>query len=706
MRPLSALLVSSLLLAGASFAQSPAPTAAGVSVSEDGATVTYDATFFIQYEPLTALDMLRWIPGTGDIVPEGGGGGGGNQARGFGSGGDQVLINGKRLSGKSIDISAAVQRIQARSVDRIEVIRGTTSGLDVRSRGLLVNIVLSEEADRGSATWQMHAGDYHEAGTAYDGLISYSRRLGDFNYLLSAEYGPFNRGTSITREETFFAPGTDEIIERRMSIGPRLNENLRLNASGSWTFDNGDILNLNAQFEDASEDEKETTMADVVGVPGTEIAVDTTIEDEIAWEFGGDLDNSIGSGTLKTRLILTREDEEERETVQQTSTVPGDLPEEAFVFSEEERGESILRTSYSWPALFGQTLELGVEGARNTLDANVQLFEQQPDGSLVEVPVGNASSKVVEDRYEVFSTLFWNLSTNQVLEAALNFEVSTIEQTGIDVSNSRRFEFLKPRFDYRLDLNERDQLRATLERTVSQLDFGDFVSSFDRDDDRIDGGNPDLVPEKAWEWALTFEHRLEANAGLVSGRVFYNDIEDHIDRIQVAENISGTGNIGAAEEYGIELRGSLQLGMIGLDGAVIDVVYTRRETSAIDPFTGDERPISNRPEQEGELKFRHDIPSLNFNYLIDLRWRGRRYENDISFREVQFDRRPRTNITAQYRFSESLNLFMQARVPDRYAQRREREFFVGNIADGNPLRDEVRDQYFEPEYILGLRGQF
>ena len=49
----------------------------GITTSEDGATVSYDARFFDQYSPITAQDMLRWIPGTADIVPQGGGGGGG-----------------------------------------------------------------------------------------------------------------------------------------------------------------------------------------------------------------------------------------------------------------------------------------------------------------------------------------------------------------------------------------------------------------------------------------------------------------------------------------------------------------------------------------------------------------------------------------------------------------------------------------------------
>ena len=65
-----------------------------------------------------------------------------------------MLINGKRISGKSNDIGSAMQRIQASIVSRIEVIRGTTAGLDVRSEGTLINVVLTEELSGGPGSWQ------------------------------------------------------------------------------------------------------------------------------------------------------------------------------------------------------------------------------------------------------------------------------------------------------------------------------------------------------------------------------------------------------------------------------------------------------------------------------------------------------------------------------------------------------------------------
>ena len=181
---------------------------------------------------------------------------------------DQVLINGKRISGKSIDISSAMERIQASIVSRIEVIRGTSAGLDVRSEGTLINIVLTEDVPGGSGSWQLHSGFYGDS-PEYDGLVSYSNSAGKLNYLVSAEYGPYNRGRNEDRFEEFFTPDTNTLFEQRDISKPELEQELVLNTSGSWSFDNGDVLNLNARIADKEEEETETTVVTVVGDPDT-----------------------------------------------------------------------------------------------------------------------------------------------------------------------------------------------------------------------------------------------------------------------------------------------------------------------------------------------------------------------------------------------------------------------------------------------------
>lgn len=126
-------LLCSVAFPGAAFAQSS---------NDDQSVVTYDKEYFIKYDPVTLFDMLQRVPGVQAILDanrrQGGGGGsggtnrGGQQERGFGSGGDQILINNKRLSGKANNISDTLARISATTVERVEIIRGASSDLDVQ----------------------------------------------------------------------------------------------------------------------------------------------------------------------------------------------------------------------------------------------------------------------------------------------------------------------------------------------------------------------------------------------------------------------------------------------------------------------------------------------------------------------------------------------------------------------------------------------
>lgn len=680
---------------------------AAVWTSEDGSIVTYEALYFQKYQSVTVNDLLRWVPGGAELIPDSGGGNfSDDDKRGFGSSGDQILINGKRLSGKSNDIGSALQRIQASAVERVEVIRGTTAGLDVRSEGTLINIVLSEQLSGGAGSWQIHSGFYGTDSPELDGLLSYSSSAGRVNYLVSAQLGPYNRGNEIDRYQKYLEPGTRTVTERRESRTPQLQEAVILNSSLGWEFANGDELNINARLADREYNENETTQVSVVGDPSAVTLGYFSAEDGLDWELGGDYEHSMGPGTLQTRVIYTRKDEDETERVSLTSTDPGNVPGESAIETDELQTEAIIRSSYTWPVVPGQTLELGAEGAQNTLEKEVALFEVLPDGMLVPIDVFNANSDVNEDRFEFFSTHFWQLGNALALESALNVEYSKISQEGADVDNARSFTYVKPRFDLSWDIDDANQLRGTVERTVSQLDFGDFVASFDNDDDQVDAGNPDLEPEKAWTYKLNYLHRLASDKGVFEAQLFFVDIEDHIDNIRVTDTLSAAGNIGDAERLGLTLKGSLRLAALGIDGAVLDASYTVQDTETTDPFTGARRKMSGQNDQNYSINYRHDIPAWRFNYNIEIDWSGKSRVNDINFRDVSKSVNPRTHVGMQYRLTDRLVLWFDTRIVFDGHSRRIRNRYAGNVADGNLQRVEVRNQYYRREHILGLRGQF
>ena len=73
--------------------------------------------------------------------------------RGFGSSGTQILINGKDNLQKSNSIYKTLERINADSLIRIEVIRGSEAELDVRSDGVIVNIIVDSSLSKSLETW-------------------------------------------------------------------------------------------------------------------------------------------------------------------------------------------------------------------------------------------------------------------------------------------------------------------------------------------------------------------------------------------------------------------------------------------------------------------------------------------------------------------------------------------------------------------------
>ena len=165
-------------------------------IARDDATITYPASYFDQYNLLSVSDMLDRIPGInvarqGSLSGRSGPGSSqGSDRRGLGLGGDQVLINGRRITGKENEGNSQLSRIPANQVERIEIIRGTSGELDVRGATQIINIVLLEVQSRSSLAYEVNTDHYHD-GEIKPGLkLSLSGQTGNFDYLISGESEP------------------------------------------------------------------------------------------------------------------------------------------------------------------------------------------------------------------------------------------------------------------------------------------------------------------------------------------------------------------------------------------------------------------------------------------------------------------------------------------------------------------------------------
>jgi len=355
-------------------------------------------------------------------------------------------------------------------------------------------------------------------------------------------------------------------------------------------------------------------------------------EDQTAlkWEAGGDYTTTLGNiGTWKTLFIINR-DRIDKQSLLTDVLASVSVPD----FRNDEyrvKKEKILRSSLTRNITDQQILEVGVEAAVNNYDT---IFTQEDYVSGVYELDSFDDVAVSENRYELFANHTYNISSKIVLQSSLVGEFSkisslTVPLIGANIERSKKFQFLKPRVDFRYDFTENDQFRASVERKVSQLDFQNFVSKYDVGLDLVRLGNTGIVPEKSWNYNLTYEHRLPNDAGALQVEFFYRDIKDYIELVDFTEffdtnglpiaradidPISVSGNIPTAKAYGIKTTGNLRLGLIGLPEALLSVDYKWEKNEVRDQFSGVLRPFKWSREHEITFNFRHDVTKWGMSY--------------------------------------------------------------------------------------------
>lgn len=696
---------------------SPSPEAQ----SESTGTTVYDEAYFAQYDVQNAQDMLRRIPGVSSILSSLGRG---SNQRGFGSGGgDQILLNGRRFPGKANDTSRTLSRLRADRVERVELIRGSRPDIDVQSSGLLVNIVLREGATlSGGGTFEVAARGNDEGALGVDGLATYASSTGRLGYNLGLERSIWAAGgggggggggswTNRFRDETYLYPdGT--IQELRPQYSTR--DYTRWVLTGGLTYDlaGGARAQLNGFFESA--DSLMLHLTSLTRFDQQEVEIDSALEEQTrdngpttTLEISGEFTTSLGGGDLTVLLLGNSRNEP---TLDDRIRIRGDdVREISRSDTDLQQTEYIGRVQYSFPLSSTLGLNVGGEGSQNKLRQYLRpFFDLDDDGTVEPVVIPTANARVKELRGEAFLEARWNPNPALSFSGALNYEHSKLTTNSI-FNAGRTLGFLKPRLDVRYTPSTAGVLRLLVEQEVSQLDFGNFVPRYNLRDDRIDAGNPGLLPEKIWNFELGYEHRLPNDLGVVSGMLFYQDITDPIDSIpllQGPELVSAQGNLDHATSYGIEAEASIRLVPLGLRDAVLTVTGELQKSSVTDPFTGELRRLDMDSIYEFTIGYRHDVRSINLSYGFDYRNRGvSRIQSDLFSRDL-FRPGPSLSAFAEKRLSERFVLRAEAQNVIGGNEYRERQIFAVNQIDGLIRRLDRYREFRDMRYAVILKGTF
>jgi hypothetical protein len=587
------LIVPALLLAHAT-------TLAAQETGAGGRTV-YQAAYFTQFSPSTGLDIVRRVPGfTLDL--------GQQEVRGFSQAAGNVVINGSRPSAKTDTLETILARIPASQVARVEVGPGDLFGSDFSGKPQVVNLVL---ISTGGLSGTLNATVRHDftGQITPDGNVSVLYRRGASTFNLAGGYA--NQHTPEEGYDRVTSLPSGDLLEFRRKFNDIADH--EGNISGAWGHDGGENRTAHANFRWARGAFLLDQTNHVIPALGLE-RHDVLSQDYLRrnFELGGDVTRPLWGGGIKLIGLITR-------NKQLNDDISLNRLDEDHVlggFSQDndsQRNETIGRLVWNRSNLRGWSVETGGEGALNTLDSDVNLYllDSQGGRTRIDLPVDQA--KVTEWRGEVFVNGGRSLSPTLRMDLGLTWEISKLTVTG-DTDARRVLNFLKPKavFDWK---KNKWHAQLSLQRTVAQLNFYDFVSSAELTNDRVDAGNADLVPQRAWELLATVERPILGD-GLAKIEAGYNLISQVQDRVPLEGGFDAPGNLGTGRQAFVRATLAAPLSRFGIKGGRLDLTGTLQDTSVEDPYTHQKRSFSNYTKWEFEGSFRQDLDKFAWGFTV------------------------------------------------------------------------------------------
>ncbi len=582
-------------------ASDSAPMAQGAG----GRSTVYQATFFTQFAPSTALDIVRRVPGF--VLEETN-----NDVRGFSGTAGNVVLNGARPSSKAESLAAMLARIPARRVLRVEVASGDLYGSDYAGKSQVANVILSREGGldgniKGSLV-RIHD------GTVFGNV--------EASALLRSDSSSFSLSGSTARVRTVEV-GFDDI--HRFSDGTRLEFRDKVNnirqkdpfIAASWSSEGGADRSAHVNLRYAPSRFNLFQTNHVTPLSGA-IRDDRLTQDyrNTGYEIGGDVTRPLAGGAIKFVALANRRDRDNFDTSFNRvsgATIGG------FEQSQDARYDEVLgRLSYSHGKVLGFAAEAGAELAYNRLENATELFLLGAGGarSRIDLPIDFAT--VDELRSETYLNLGRQLPGGLRIDTSFAYETSRLNVGG-DTSARRELHFFKPGLTLDWKNKQGWHVQASIRREAAQLDFYDFISSAELANGRVNGGNADLVPQSSWEARLTVE-RPVLGRGLVKLVLGHDWVSQLQDRVLTPDGFDAPGNLGNGTRRFARLTFDAPLDKLGIKGMQLKLEGGVQKSEVRDPLSGAMRSWSGFwPEWNWLAELRRDHARWSYGATVQHR---------------------------------------------------------------------------------------
>jgi hypothetical protein len=705
----STVALSAIAMAAPAFAQiATAPAQSTAPPAKNGRTTVYEAAYFAQFAPRTAYDIVQHVPGFQLDLGSTQSATGSVDVRGFAGTAGNVVLNGSRPPTKAETLDTTLQRIPAQRVIRVELGAGDLYGSDYAGKSQVLNIVLSDvggfDANITASAMRRYQG-FIQPNVSANAVL----KRGPSTFNLSAGTGfnkQFEEGT-----DTLVDTATDDLVEFRRKHNEYSNKNPFV--AGAYILDNGTnkTVRINVRWQPNRFDLLQRNRVTPSNAPAHD---DNLIQDysDPLIELGGDVTRPLAGGAIKFVALATRRKRDDVDTYIQRDGLLQDDGQVNGGFEQTikaKRNETLGRLSWTRSNLAGFSFEAGAEGAYNTLDDHVDLDAIDENGDRVPIELSIANATVKEKRGEIYISVGKTLSPALRLDGGVNYEFSNLKVRG-DAIADRTLKFLKPNLTLDWKMGRGWHSQFSIKRTVAQLDFYDFISVGDLSTRRINGGNAELQPQRAWEFRATVDHPLFGD-GLFKLDLGHDLVSMLQDRILICDEVDhpgdpnfcsdAPGNLGTGKRWFANLTLDAPLGMLW-KGLRAKLTSTVQRTRVEDPISGQQRNWSGFfPEWQWDLTVRRDAGSLSYGFEV--------FDNQhfTFFRTDEFDTNfngaPGWNAFVEYRPSSRTSLTLDV---NHVFGKRNRLLFRPNRAEPALIINEFRERDQHISVGLTLKQTF
>jgi hypothetical protein len=575
--------------AGAGWAQTPTPA--------DPNVTPYPPSYFTEFRPVTALDMIGRIPGFQFD--------GGTSARGFAGTAGNVLIDGERPPTRSDALSTVLSRIPASQVLRIDIVRAGAGGVDMQGKAVVANVI--RKPDAGVTGAVSANASLSDSGRLSPGFSIQAQRQRDGRSLdgaLQGNMGESESGGSRVR----VAPDGQVLLRAR-----NRNDNAYQSAQATTVYEGplvGGRIRANALL---------------AWNAGSYEGLDTLIVPTGVERSLGDNDTLKGEAGLRWTRSLPRGMTLELVGFQQLVRSNGDFTYDTPVFtsdtlSETTSGESIASAALKFSPMGRWSFETGSEVALNWVESSSAFgFNDSP------VLLPGDDTRVEELRSETFATGVWAPRANLSIEATLRYEASRITATGSAGEAETRLSFLKPRLNVAWTPAPGHQANFKIERNADQLSFGAFTASASFNTGIFGRGNPDLRPAQIWLAQARYE-RIYDRQGSFVAEMTHEQIDDVLGQVIVTETPPGapgpiafniTRNVGDATRHTLKLTNRQPLDRFGLTGGILSSSLQWRRSQTEDPITFIDRRLSGEQPFSWSLGLSQNLVAQRISWNVN-----------------------------------------------------------------------------------------